>query len=298
MLGIGGAAAYIWKQTFSDLSSNHDQLSSNNFFHWLFSEERLRGEGFQGGKRDGARETCCSDLPVGGDRSHSCLGLNILTGDNQNRKEHFLKQRLFDVRSSDTSRFMPDRRKMVRGSPDGGEDSQLADPERLVSRNRGYRRCSVSSGMEKIMKKAKDVRKLIREASFDSLASEFLLDIEFDTVSLDDASVTEDVTVTSDTEEYVLDRNIFNRFKSNEAWRLVNSTRESSLFSEKGKTKSVFSPTIINHFVFQSFLWTTNNFTQYLDMDTHPRTWALLAMPGSGMTNISWRTSPHVLSRS
>jgi len=128
---------------------------------------------------------------------------------------------------------MPDRRKMVRGSPDGGEDSQLADPERLVSRNGGYRRSSVSSGMEKIMKKAKDVRKLIREASFDSLASEFLLDIEFDTVSLDDASVTEDVTVTSDTEEYVLDRNIFNRFKSNEAWRLVNSTRESSLFSEK-----------------------------------------------------------------
>jgi len=233
VLGIGGAAAYIWKQTFSDLSSNHDQLSSNNFFHWLFSEERLRGEGFQGGKRDGGRETCCSDLPVGGDRSHTCLGLNILTGDNQNKKEHFLKQRLFDVRSSDTSRFMPDRRKMVRGSPDGGEDSQLADPERLVSRNGGYRRCSVSSGMEKIMKKAKDVRKLIREASFDSLASEFLLDIEFDTVSLDDASVTEDVTVTSDTEEYVLDRNIFNRFKSNEAWRLVNSTRESSLFSEK-----------------------------------------------------------------
>ena len=95
MLGIGGAAAYIWKQTFSDLSSNHDQLSSNNFFHWLFSEERLRGEGFQGGKRDGARETCCSDLSVGGDRSHSCLGLNILTGDNQNRKEHFLKHLMY-----------------------------------------------------------------------------------------------------------------------------------------------------------------------------------------------------------
>ena len=84
------------------------------------------------------------------------------------------------------------------------------------------------------MKKAKDVRKLIRESSFDSLASEFLLDIEFDVKSLDNESVTEDITVTSDTEDYVLDRNIFTRFKSNEAWRLVNSTRESSLFSEKG----------------------------------------------------------------
>ena len=83
------------------------------------------------------------------------------------------------------------------------------------------------------------MRKLIREASFDSLASEFLLDIEFDAASLDGESVTEDITVTSDTEEYVLDRNIFNRFKSKEAWRLVNSTRESSLFSDKGFYKKI-----------------------------------------------------------
>ena len=237
VLGIGGAAAYIWRQTFSHLSSSPDQLSSSTFFHWLFSEERLRSEGSEGGKWKRRRETCEAPV-VGGDRS--LVGLNILTGNKQHKPaQHFLKQRLFDVRSSDTSRFLGDRRRMVRGSPDGVEDCRQQEEEGLVTRNTGYRRCSVSSDMEKIMKKAKDVRKLIREASFDSLASEFLLDIEFDAASLDGESVTEDITVTSDTEEYVLDRNIFNRFKSKEAWRLVNSTRESSLFSDKGFYKKI-----------------------------------------------------------
>ena len=168
----------------------------------------------------------------GADRS---LGLNILTGSGQTKhSERFLKQRLFDVgRLSDTSRFLPDRRKMERGNPDGVEDSETSEEKRAGLLSKHARR-SVSSDMEIVMKKAKDVRKLIRESSFDSLASEFLLDIEFDVKSLDNESVTEDITVTSDTEEYVLDSNIFTRFKSNEAWRLVNNTRESSLFSEKG----------------------------------------------------------------
>ena len=174
----------------------------------------------------------------GGDRN---LGLNILTGSRQNKtSEQFLKQRLFDVeRRSDTSRFLPDRRKMERGNPDGVEDSEASEDQRVGLMSKHGRR-SVSSDMENIMKKAKDVRKLIRESSFDSLASEFLLDIEFDVKSLDNDSVTEDITVTSDTEDYVLDSNIFTRFKSNEAWRLVNSTRESSLFSEKGNKNNTF----------------------------------------------------------
>ena len=225
MLGIGGAAAYIWKQTFSEPEP------SNNFLHWLFAEQRLRGESFKPSKTLSEGE--CLELSVGGgDRS---LGLNILTGSRQNKtSEQFLKQRLFDVgRRSDTSRFLPDRRKMERGNPDGVEDCEASEDKRAGLLSKHARR-SVSSDMENIMKKAKDVRKLIREASFDSLASEFLLDIEFDVKSLDNESVTEDITVTSDTEEYVLDSNIFTRFKSNEAWRLVNNTRESSLFSEKG----------------------------------------------------------------
>ena len=197
----------------------------------------MKSEGSERGKWRRKIETCESPV-VGADRS--LVGLNILTG-NQKPKtsEQFLKQRLFDVRSSDTSRFLGDRRRMVRGSPDGVEDCRQEEEEGLVTRNTGYRRSSLSSDMEKIMKKAKDVRKLIREASFDSLASEFLLDIEFDEASLDGESVTDDMTVTSDTEEYVLDRNIFNRFKSKEAWRLVNSTRESSLFSDKGFYKKI-----------------------------------------------------------
>ena len=65
----------------------------------------------------------------GTDRS---LGLNILTGSGQTKhSERFLKQRLFDVgRLSDTSRFLPDRRKMERGNPDGVEDSETSEEKR------------------------------------------------------------------------------------------------------------------------------------------------------------------------
>merc|ERR1712066_412416 len=63
---LGGAAAYIWRQTFS-----------NSFLDWLFSEERLRRDSLNIKRGKSKNERDVVELSEGSDRSR---GLNILTG--------------------------------------------------------------------------------------------------------------------------------------------------------------------------------------------------------------------------
>merc|ERR1719322_1828548 len=97
---------------------------------------------------------------------------------------------------------------------------------------------TISCGMRDVMKNARDIRRLIREGSFDSLASDFSLEFDlnmdsrsdFQTDNVDDDE--NDITITDDNEEYVLDKNLLSRFEGSQMWRLTNSTRESSLVSD------------------------------------------------------------------
>ena len=95
-----------------------------------------------------------------------------------------------------------------------------------------------SSGMKTVMKNARDIRRLIREGSFDSLASDFSLDLDNLDLQIElnsdmpDEEEDNDITITDDKEEYVLDKSLLNRFENSQMWRLTNSTRESSLVSD------------------------------------------------------------------
>ena len=191
--------------------------------------------------------------------SDSESGLNMFRSTGR-RPEKFLKQRLFDLRQlRDTSRFRspgPSHRKLLtinnntndesascnhdkRGAPDGEErleinkeTNQEEDKTTLYKLKSDF--SSVSSDMKNVMKNARDIRRLIRESSFDSLASDFSLDLDcnLDFKSDNDEEDENDITITDDKEEYVLDKNLFDRFECSQMWRLTNSTRESSLVSD------------------------------------------------------------------
>ena len=191
-------------------------------------------------------------------------GLNSLMT-NKNRPEKFLKQKLFDLRQiRDTSRFRElscdsarsrcesrleagraARCGQGRGLPDGEERLEAAREENKPEQSqkeifqkvamKEERPQKASSGMKNVLKNARDIRRLIREGSFDSLASDFSLDLDFQLDIKHDPTDEEednDITITDDHDEYVLDKQLLERFESNQMWRLTNSTRESSLVSD------------------------------------------------------------------
>ena len=191
-------------------------------------------------------------------------GLNILVT-NKNGPEKFLKQKLFDLRQiRDTSRFRKlscdsDRSRCEsrlgaerspgcgqgRGLPDGEERRDAAGEETKHEQchKEIFQKISLdeprpqkaSSGMKNVLKNARDIRRLIREGSFDSLASDLSLELDFQIdlkSEMADEDDENDITITDDNDDYVLDKKLFERFESNQMWRLTNSTRESSLVSD------------------------------------------------------------------
>lgn len=253
VLGLSGAAAYIWKQSIPDHLGRSS--SSSGFLRWLFAEDRLSGEVFRESVRNRVRHPAKVNDAI--KYSDNDPGLNILKHSDRGH-EKFLKQRLFDLKHiRDTSRFRDvscSRRSQSRkveadecqdrGAPDGEEriatnqemsqdmDNEKLALHRLSSKSEFYQ---VSSDMKNVMKNARDIRRLIRESSFDSLASDFSLELDFNIdfkSDLLDHEDDEDITITDDKEEYVFDKSLLNRFENNQMWRLTNSTRESSLVSD------------------------------------------------------------------
>ena len=239
--------------------------NSSSFLHWLFAEDKLTGDVLRNSVRAKSRRSATliqNQLMLPGVESDS--GLNILVT-NKNRPEKFLKQKLFDLRQiRDTSRFrelscdsersrcesrleaeIPARCGLGRGLPDGeerleaaGEENKQHQSEKEIFQKvalKEDRPQKASSGMKNVLKNARDIRRLIREGSFDSLTSDFSLDLDFklelenDPADEDDDN---DVTITDDKDDYVLDKKLLERFESNQMWRLTNSTRESSLVSD------------------------------------------------------------------
>lgn len=242
--------------------------NSSSFLHWLFAEDKLTGDVLRNSVRAKSRRNAPftqNQLMLPCDDSDS--GLNILVT-NKNRPEKFLKQKLFDLRQiRDTSRFrelscdsarsrcesrLEEERSvrcgLGRGLPDGeerleaaGEENKLDQSQKEIFQKvamKEERPQKASSGMKNVLKNARDIRRLIREGSFDSLASDFSLDLDFqldlenDPTDEDEDNDDNDVTITDDHEEYVLDKKLLERFESNQMWRITNSTRESSLVSD------------------------------------------------------------------
>ena len=266
VLGLGGAVAYLWRVAVPEARRGDTAASSSSsFLHWLFAEDRVAGAGLRGaaGARGVVRQG--QDQVQLSSDSEFDSGLNILFSDDRG-PEKFLKQRLFDLkRIRDTSRFrersrdpsrsrvsrtVTDRRECGhRGSPDGEERlttseeeaaDEIAEAKKEICQKMSLKPgpLPASSGMKTVMKNARDIRRLIREGSFDSLASDFSLDldnldlqIEFNS-DLPDDEEDNDITITDDKEEYVLDKSLLNRFENSQMWRLTNSTRESSLVSD------------------------------------------------------------------
>lgn len=252
VLGLSGAAAYIWKQSVPD---HLGRSSSSGFLRWLFAENRISGEVFRESVKNRRHPAKVNDAIKYSDNDP---GLNILKHSDRGH-EKFLKQRLFDLKHiRDTSRFrdvswsrQSQSQKVEaeecchredRGAPDG-EERLVTNPEisqdndkltlhRLSSKSEFYQ---VSSDMKNVMKNARDIRRLIRESSFDSLASDFSLELDFNIdlkSDILDHEEDEDITITDEKEEYVFDKSLLNRFENNQMWRLTNSTRESSLVSD------------------------------------------------------------------
>ena len=264
VLGLGGAAAYLWRTAVPGPRDQGFSQNSSSFLHWLFAEDKLTGDVLRNTVRAKSRRGATNiqnQLMLPGDDSDS--GLNILVT-NKNRPEKFLKQKLFDLRQiRDTSRFRelscdsersrcesrlgaerPARCGLGRGLPDGeerleaGEENRQHQSEKEIFQKIALsedRPQKASSGMKSVLKNARDIRRLIREGSFDSLTSDFSLDLDFkldienDPADEDDDN---DVTITDDKDDYVLDKKLFERFESNQMWRITNSTRESSLVSD------------------------------------------------------------------
>jgi len=252
----------IIKQFMEGRGGNHQSSSSNSFIHWLFAEERINSELLRNSVRASSRKNAEFWPDQSAAKSdYDSSGLNLLTSSRSRRPEKFLKQRLFDLRQiRDTSRFRESlsRRKSLcrdvlsgsdskecqhRGIPDGEE--RLVDnieEDQDVTKAACHKTTSepftISCGMRDVMKNARDIRRLIREGSFDSLASDFSLEFDlnmdscsdFKTDNVDDDE--NDITITDDNEEYVLDKNLLSRFEGSQMWRLTNSTRESSLVSD------------------------------------------------------------------
>jgi len=268
VLGLGGAVAYIWKYSLG--SDQNKRYSSNSFLDWLFAEDRLSGDVLRNSVRNNSKHRRNNANIITEHSDNSDEGLNILKG-NTRRPEKFLKQRLFDLRQlRDTSRFRDSCHRSgecysdesgdaeeecgyVRGTPDGEERLVNSEKETDEAINSAYPRSAskpeyqspgLSPSMKNVMRDARDLRRLIRETSFDSLASDFSLDLEFNEINFDVKSdisdnnnVEEeeddnDVTIVEDKEEYVLDKSLLNRFENAQMWRLTNSTRESSLVSD------------------------------------------------------------------
>ena len=260
VLGLGGAAAYLWRTA---VPGPRD-TGASSFIHWLFAEDTLTGDVLRNSVRARSRRNAPSVqsqlmLPCDSDS-----GLNILVK-NKNRPEKFLKQKLFDLRQiRDTSRFRElscdsarsrcesrseaersDRCGLGRGLPDGEErlEDAAEESKQDLSQKKIFQKVALnektpqkaSSGMKNVLKNARDIRRLIREGSFDSLASDFSLDLDFQLdlkTDLVDDDEDNDVTITDDNDDYVLDKKLFERFEGNQMWRITNSTRESSLVSD------------------------------------------------------------------
>ena len=101
VLGLSGAAAYIWKQSIPDHLGRSS--SSSGFLRWLFAEDRLSGEVFRESVRNRVRHPAKVNDAI--KYSDNDPGLNILKHSDRGH-EKFLKQRLFDLKHiRDTSRF-------------------------------------------------------------------------------------------------------------------------------------------------------------------------------------------------
>ena len=248
---------YIWRNV--GPGGNHESSSSNSFIHWLFAEERINSELLRNSVRASSRKNA-EYWPDQSATSVYDSGLNLLTSRSR-RPEKFLKQRLFDLRQiRDTSRFRESlsRRKSLcrevlsdgenkecqhRGIPDGEERlgdniEEDQDLTKAACHKTTSEPFTISCGMRDVMKNARDIRRLIREGSFDSLASDFSLEFDLNMDSCSDFKTDivddddNDITITDDNEEYVLDKNLLSRFEGSQMWRLTNSTRESSLVSD------------------------------------------------------------------
>ena len=221
VLGLGGAVAYIWKYS---LGSDQNKRYSNSFLDWLFAEDRLSGDVLRNSVRNNSTHRRNNANIITEHSDNSDEGLNILKG-NTRRPEKFLKQRLFDLRQlRDTSRFRDSCHRSsecysdesgdaeeecgyVRGTPDGEERLVNSEKETDEAINSAYPRSAskpeyqspgLSPSMKNVMRDARDLRRLIRETSFDSLASDFSLDLEFNEINFD---VKSDISDNNNVEE-------------------------------------------------------------------------------------------------
>jgi len=272
LLGAGGVIAYLWKNSLQENSHSssssfmkwlldekayrkeNDKLTSSRMIYNLEQNSNI-----------------LDNIPLDSSQEINNFGLNVLSAGNSPRK--FLKHRLFDIdQLRDTTRFknkvkslnsdkessianqhkkpgskyLPTARlygNIERGTPDGQE--RCTPPSELSMLKHSPEKCHLnrasvdpkafpfSGSMLEIMQNAKEVRRLIRDASFDSQASDFFLDIP---VSFTNSETEETLQTFQDERDVSLPPENVHQFDSKGLWKLVGfdnlTDRESSVLSE------------------------------------------------------------------